>query len=232
MNRTEFMTELASMMQDIPVEERQEAMKYYNDYFDDAGTENEQEVIRELGSPAKVVEKIKADLNMQQAGESGPEDPAAGQAGSAGYEGTGAAGSYESNLPRQEKPWSSKVLKVILIIAIICVGGWIIIPCALAILGVAAGILISIFAVLFSLVILFVSLVIAGVVLICAGVVSLLPEIAVGLALIGTGLIIGVVGVVGTVASIKLCIVAVPGICRGIVTLCRKPFHKKRKAVV
>ena len=32
MNRIEFMTELASLLQDIPAEERREAMKYYNDY--------------------------------------------------------------------------------------------------------------------------------------------------------------------------------------------------------
>ena len=30
MNRVEYMTRLASMLQGIPVEERQEAMKYYN----------------------------------------------------------------------------------------------------------------------------------------------------------------------------------------------------------
>ena len=44
MNRVEYMTRLASMLQDIPVEERQEAMKYYNDYFDEAGEENEEKV--------------------------------------------------------------------------------------------------------------------------------------------------------------------------------------------
>ena len=54
MNRIEFMTELASLLQDVPVEERKEAMQYYNDYFDDAGEENEQQVIEELGEPATV----------------------------------------------------------------------------------------------------------------------------------------------------------------------------------
>ena len=34
MNRIQFMTELAALLQDISVEERVEAMKYYNDYFD------------------------------------------------------------------------------------------------------------------------------------------------------------------------------------------------------
>ncbi len=62
MNRIEFMTELAALLQDVPVEERRDAMKYYNDYFDDAGEENEQQVVEELGSPAKVAATIKADL--------------------------------------------------------------------------------------------------------------------------------------------------------------------------
>ena len=39
MNRIGFMTQLAALLQDVPVEERREAMQYYNDYFDDAGAE-------------------------------------------------------------------------------------------------------------------------------------------------------------------------------------------------
>lgn len=42
--------------------EREEALQYYNDYFNDAGAENEQDVIQALGSPEKVAENIKRDL--------------------------------------------------------------------------------------------------------------------------------------------------------------------------
>ena len=62
MNRVEYMTRLAAMLQDIPVEERQEAMKYYNDYFDEAGEENEEKVAAELDSPEKVAAAIKAEI--------------------------------------------------------------------------------------------------------------------------------------------------------------------------
>ena len=61
MNRIEFMEELSGLLQDIPEEDRMDALNYYNDYFDDAGAENEKNVIDELESPEKVAAKIKAD---------------------------------------------------------------------------------------------------------------------------------------------------------------------------
>lgn len=62
MNRTDFMGQLDRLLQDIPSAEREEALQYYNDYFDDAGRENEQAVIKALGNPARVAENIKRDL--------------------------------------------------------------------------------------------------------------------------------------------------------------------------
>ena len=63
MNRTEYMRELDALLHGISKEEREEAMQYYNDYFDDAGSENEEKVIEELGSPAKLAETIRAGIN-------------------------------------------------------------------------------------------------------------------------------------------------------------------------
>lgn len=70
MSRTEFMNELRTLLQDIPEEEREEALQYYSDYFDDAGAENEEQVIRELGSPQKVAATIKDGLGGQNRTES------------------------------------------------------------------------------------------------------------------------------------------------------------------
>ena len=58
MNREQFIAQLARLLQDLPPAERQEAIRY----FDDAGEENEDAVIQELGSPGKVVASIKANL--------------------------------------------------------------------------------------------------------------------------------------------------------------------------
>lgn len=256
MNRIEFMTELAALLQDVPEEERRDAMQFYNDYFDDAGEDKEDEVIAELESPGKVAEKIKADLWGQQEEkvytETGCEDggredrhmPVSGSQGSGGYtyqgsNGTGTwsdgKGAYQygndKEAAKEQKPWSNNVLKVLLIIAIVIFGAPIIIPCALAIVGVVLAGIAALFAFFFAIVICFIVIAVVGAVLVGAGILTLIPEIAVGLALIGTGLLLGVIGVIGTVAGVKLCIVVFPWICRGIVWIFRRPFQG-RKAVV
>lgn len=235
MNRIQYMTELASLLQDIPEAERRDAMQYYNDYFDDAGEENEQQVIEELGSPAKVAENIKADYSGRS--------EEYGEYRETGYADTrfedknmpAGRGEYRQySAPGQEKdqvpPRTSPVLKVLLIIAIIVVGIPVVIPVAF---GIAAAVLIvvaALFLVFIALVVASVAVLISGVAVIGVGIAALIPELAVGLALIGSGLILGVLGAIATVASVRLCTIVFPGICRGIVWICRWPFHRRAVA--
>ena len=62
MNRAEFMSRLTALLQDVPPAEREEAIAYYNEYFDDAGEGNEEGVIAALGSPEELARSIKAGL--------------------------------------------------------------------------------------------------------------------------------------------------------------------------
>ncbi|MBD5521733.1 MAG: DUF1700 domain-containing protein [Lachnospiraceae bacterium] len=62
MNRADFMKELTELLADVSPTEREEAIQYYNDYFDDAGEENEQSVIASLGSPTQLARTIKTGL--------------------------------------------------------------------------------------------------------------------------------------------------------------------------
>ena len=48
MNRQEFFRRLEYLLRGIPESDKMDALAYYNDYFDDAGRENEQQVIQEL----------------------------------------------------------------------------------------------------------------------------------------------------------------------------------------
>lgn len=59
MDRAEYMKELAYLLQDVSDGEREEALQYYEDYFDDAGPDKEEQVIRELGRPEKVAAIIR-----------------------------------------------------------------------------------------------------------------------------------------------------------------------------
>ena len=59
MSRTEYMRELDALLQGISKEEREEAMQYYNDYFDDAGSENEE---KESAESAAISPDVKKDF--------------------------------------------------------------------------------------------------------------------------------------------------------------------------
>ncbi len=71
MSRDEFMRELEYLLQDIPDEDKADAIAYYRDYLEEAGSENEDSAIREFGSPERVAAIIRADLNgnLEQGGE-------------------------------------------------------------------------------------------------------------------------------------------------------------------
>ena len=67
MTRAQFMNELRERLDRLPSDEREEALAYYEEYFDEAGVDHEQDVIRELGSPASVASRIYADRAVKAA---------------------------------------------------------------------------------------------------------------------------------------------------------------------
>lgn len=66
MNRSEFFIKLEQGLSKVSKEEADNAISYYNEYFDDAGFENEQKVIEELGSPAQIAARIKAESAVKE----------------------------------------------------------------------------------------------------------------------------------------------------------------------
>lgn len=59
MKRLEFMNRLTDALADIPEEERADALKYYQDYLDDAEIMKDEEVPLSLGMPEKIAEDIR-----------------------------------------------------------------------------------------------------------------------------------------------------------------------------
>ena len=63
MNKMEYLSKLSECLSALPPEEREAAVRYYDDLFTDAGNINEQSVISSLGSPQRLAHTILNDNN-------------------------------------------------------------------------------------------------------------------------------------------------------------------------
>ena len=208
MNRIEYMTKLASLLQDIPEVERRDAMKYYNDYFDEAGEENEEQVIREFGAPEEVYQS-------------------AGQQYQMNHQENKQSSEYQYGTSDNQKKKNARIGKIVLIVALAIIIGPVLIPIIGGILAAGLAMVLTIIVGVFALVIAGAAIAIVGISLVISGSVILLPQTAAGLALIGSGLIIMVLGVVVTVGFGKLCEVVLRGLAKGMKYLWEKISHRK-----
>jgi len=62
MNKNEYLDRLSRLLADISYEEHEEALSYYREYIEDAGIENEQHIIDELGTPEHLAQEIREGL--------------------------------------------------------------------------------------------------------------------------------------------------------------------------
>ena len=157
MNRVEFLAELERLLSGMPEEERQAAVQYYADYLADAGEENETEALRELGSPEKVAESIKADyygtefdeskfdhkdyMEKYRQRSSDERDRSRADYGkNCGQDTSGNGAGNRAGEEEKSRPWTSNTLKLILIIAIAVVLWPVTLGIALAVFGIAAAV--------------------------------------------------------------------------------------------
>lgn len=251
MNRNEFMNRLESLLAVIPEEERREALQYYTDYFEDAGAENEAQVIKELGSPENVAATIKADLkgDSEDGGEfteygytdsrfeeranpvPRPNRYKRAEGGytyrSTGKDDTYSNGPYRSGGEYTQTSGNSKALKIVLVILIALVALPFALPLLIGAVIIAIGLVCAVFGLFAGLVIGSVFLMIIGIIIFIAGLTKLVTVVPIALLTSGSGLILFVLGLIAAVISVKLCIVVYPVIFRGIVNICRWPFHRK-----
>lgn len=69
MDRNEFIEKLRKELSKLPEDEIEAAVEYYEEYFDEAGSEKEEELIRQLGSPRRVAAQIRAEYAVRSADE-------------------------------------------------------------------------------------------------------------------------------------------------------------------
>ena len=228
MDRAQFMQELEKLLADISETERQDALDFYNSYFDDAGAENEASVLRELGSPEKVAAIIKADLKGSAGGyeygeytEHGYEDARTKERGQMpekyGEEsGTG-------------KRFFGKGNQAVLILAVIspfvkgAVGG---------ILTFAVGILLLPFWLIVGLGIGAVALLVGGIAAVVAGAGLLTVMIGTGIMTIGIGCLMIALAILMILGLISIAVRIVPKWFRKITDFFNRLLYRKRKEEV
>ncbi len=222
MNRKEFMKRLRELLSDISESEREEALNYYEDYFDDAGTENEQEVIASLGSPEKVAKTIKDGLNDSN-GEQG-------EFSETGFQGYGASekdevGYHEKSTSDRVKGRGTPGLILLLILAILVLP--VLGPVCIGIVSAVFGILAAAVAILFALVVAGFALLLAGIAVFGTAIPTLIFEPAAGVLMFGCSFLLLGIGILLTIAGIWVVWKVLPPMVRWIVSICRKPFEKK-----
>ncbi|HIY13590.1 MAG TPA: DUF1700 domain-containing protein [Candidatus Agathobaculum merdipullorum] len=206
MNRTEYMAALRRALSVLPEEERASALRYYEEYFDDAGPENEAKVIADLGAPDKVAAQILADY-QEVASVPQPD------------------GTVPNSKPRRRgiNPW---LLLVLVLLAI---------PVGIPLVGVLIGVIATLFGVLLSVVLVVLAfVVIVPLCLLAAGVILCgisfvlwgMPASAV--MTLGCGLALFALGILVSLLMIKLCTLFVPPLFRAFVAVLRWPIDKIR----
>lgn len=222
MNRKEFMTELEERLRAISPEEKQEALQYYEDYFEDAGKEEEDRIIRELVSPENVARTImdglQGDRNQGQYTERGYEDTMYRDyqsmevpSGTEGRANTSKKKDFQKNTSTDN---TNRILIIVLLVLTLPFTG-----------GIFLGFAGTLFGILVALVAMTGAFLIAGVALIGAGIgMMFMVQLAKGFILCGTGFIILAIAF----PCLVLCAWTfgrwIPALIREIVNVCRRLF--------
>jgi len=224
MNRQEFLRQLESLLMSIPEQERADAMAYYNDYFDEAGAENEQSVIQELGSPQIVAQSIIDDVRNSGYSQSQYQEE---DHSYSDYAGAYEQNTYEGQATRQDvekrkfKTWQI-VLMVILLIVTFPV--WIGLVAGL--FGGLIGILGGLFGILVGIVATGFGLTIGGIAIFGAGIMTAMVVPVEGVTCMGVGLLFTSVGILFSLLFVLLTFVWIPKLVKAIVGWIKGLFHR------
>lgn len=201
MNKELFLRELREALAGLPKEEIDNALQYYAEYFEDAGPENEQAVLQELGKPSALAAQIRADIAMRGLVAKSPAPPSARKSISAVW-------------------W--------VILAILA--SPITFPMGVVILSVAIALVISVGAVFFSLLVVVVVLLAVGIIVGALGFVWIFSSFANGIACIGAGFICAGLSLLFTSALILVGRLLLRGLACLIDRIGRKRRDKKKEA--
>lgn len=260
MNKNEYLDRLSKLLADISYEEHEEALSYYREYIEDAGIENEQRVIEELGTPEHLAQEIREGLlkkgePSKHQGEpiNAPELRVNDNSGTYNdtyhYGNSNNPYSNDSNTQnnnrngdnhhtakaKQEKDRSNMIL---IIIALVLTSPlWFSLACT--VIGTIFAGIMTIIAITIGIGAIGIACIVAGIALIIAGISACLsitvfsvPGPLAGAALIGAGFIVLALGILFLVLTVWLCGWALPALVRLIRQTISRISCKRKEAHV
>lgn len=222
MNKDEFLRQLEALLSGISQEERTEALAFYRSYFEDAGEANEAKILEELESPQKVADSIIKDLGVQPGEACSSGAQGAAQNASKGVPQGAAQNAAYSTQEKDGMPgWA-------IVLLVITSPVWLVM--ILVILSALLGIVAALFGIAIAVVAVMGALLICGVVLFGAGIgTAFAGNPAIGIGLMGGGLIVLAFGVLAVVLVVWIFGGFLPWALKGIWKLCKKPFNKRKE---
>lgn len=164
MDKAEFLAQLRVKLKNLPADEVNEALSYYEEYLNDAGPVNESAAIEELGTPAEVAAGIISDYASKEV---------SGDA---------------------EKRSAGRSLSVIWIVILGIFASPLAVPLAVAAVVVIVALLVCVFAVFLSLAVAALALIVSGLYSLVCGVAVLFQSAATGVFFMGAGMIVVAIG--------------------------------------
>lgn len=219
MNRLEYMRRLEELLSDLSRSEREEALQYYNDYLNDAGVENEQEVLDSMGTPEQLARVIKEGL-----GDGG----SAGEFTETGYHNETYTEEIKNEVVKKEngKRLSGGMIVLLILLCIMAL------PMLAAMLsglfGAGMGVLGGLLGLFVGTAAASIGLFAAGVGLLIAGMVQMAIVPLAGICLVGAGILLLGLSLLCIWITIWLWGTVFPWIIRTIVNLCRKLLHGRK----
>ncbi len=223
MNREEFLKKLESLLSDVDASERKEALQYYEEYFEDS-EKAEADVIKELGSPEEVAHSIREELAEKEivVAQSRTEESGSGKSRKEAE----TAQSVDSGKNSGMEPWAV----VLIVLAVLFLGIPLGVPLLAAGFGLIVGILAVLFALLLAAAICAVTFGFAAIICLVVSIIKLVTAPIAGIILMGTALLLMGLCFLSALITWKACAVVIPAMVRGIVSLCRLPFHNRKGA--
>ena len=214
MTRNEYMEQLKRYLRRLPKEDYENAVEYFSEYFDEAGPENEQQMMKDLGDPKEAAREVLLNL-LEESVENGSAEEASRTETVKTFS--------EKALPEKKKRSPGKI--ILLAFLVICASP---VSIALLIAGLAvlAAVVLVIAAVIFSLAVTSIATIAGGIMVVGFGATLVMRSLAAAFMMVGGGFLLAGAGILFGVLTVYICKWCATGIGRLVNRLVRKKVSR------